>query len=520
MFNTFAFNKFVRRIAAVSAATLMFGAAPNAAAPAAPQGTLTWGLSLSLTSTFFDPGETPGTGAPLLLQYAQHDAVIRPIAGNPSGLSLADKLEQSDDGLTYTFTLRPNLRFQNGDALTAEDVKFSFDRYRGAGAKLLKDKVAEVAVLDPLRVRFKLKEPWPDFLTFYGTTATGAAWVLPKKYIEEVGDEGFKKAPIGAGPYRLKAFKPGIEFNFEASEHYWRKTPNVKNLVFRYIPDPATRLAAIKRGEVDFAYALTGALGEEARRTKGLTLKTANIPVTNFIVFASQYDEKSPWSNPKVREAADIAVDRKAINDASYMGLARESYSAIPQAMAFYWNPPQSVYDPARAKKLLAEAGYPNGFDGGFLHTDASDQIGEPVQSYLAEVGIRVQLRPSERAAHLKQVAEKKLTGLVLTGSGAPGNAATRLDQFVRTGGSMSYVKDADIDTLLDQQSRELNKEKRTAQLAQVQTLLSERQRFLPVLEYAFVIVTGPRVGVDGVNLIPDNPYTGPYEDLTIKPGQ
>src|SRR3989441_12867376 len=113
--------------------------------------------------------------------------------------------------LTYEFVLSKGARFHNGDAVTGEDVKFSFDRYRGAAATLLKEKVREVQVVDPGRVRFHLNEPWPDFMTFYGTTASGAGWIVPKKYVARVGDEGFKKAPIGAGPYRFVSFNPGVE---------------------------------------------------------------------------------------------------------------------------------------------------------------------------------------------------------------------------------------------------------------------------------------------------------------------
>ena len=110
--------------------------------------------------------------------------------------------------------------------MTAEDVKFSFERYRGASATDLKAKVARVDVVDPHRVRFTLKRPWPDFLTFYATPATGAAWIVPKKYVESVGDDGFKKAPVGAGPYRFVSFKPGVELTLEAFDGYWRKTPD------------------------------------------------------------------------------------------------------------------------------------------------------------------------------------------------------------------------------------------------------------------------------------------------------
>ena len=101
------------------------------------------------------------------------------------------------------------MRFHNGDPLTAEDVKFSFERYRGAASGAFKARVAAVEVVDPQRVRFRLKQPWPDFMTFYGTPATGAGWIVPKKYVEKVGDDGFKKAPVGAGPYKFVSFTPG-----------------------------------------------------------------------------------------------------------------------------------------------------------------------------------------------------------------------------------------------------------------------------------------------------------------------
>ena len=123
--------------------------------------------------------------------------------------SLAESWTVSKDGLTYEFVLRKGVKFHNGEPVTAEDVKFSFERYKGAGAKLLKERVREVQVVDPGRVRFVLKEPWPDFMTFYGTSATGAGWIVPKAYVEKVGDDGFKRAPIGAGPYKFVELQPG-----------------------------------------------------------------------------------------------------------------------------------------------------------------------------------------------------------------------------------------------------------------------------------------------------------------------
>src|SRR2546429_8239625 len=141
----------------------------------------------------------------------------------------------------------------------------------------MKAGVAAVEIVDPHRVRFRLKQPWADFMTFFGTPATGAAWIVPKKYAEKVGDEAFKKAPVGAGPYKFVSFTPGVELVLEAYDQYWRKTPNVKRLVFRVITEESTRLAALKRGEVDMVYSVRGELAEEMQRTPGLTLKPAVI---------------------------------------------------------------------------------------------------------------------------------------------------------------------------------------------------------------------------------------------------
>jgi len=109
------------------------------------------------------------------------------------------------------------VKFHNGDPVTAEDVKFSFERYRGIFARGLKDKVADVETPDAGRVRFRLKQPWPDFMTFYGTLATGAGWVVPKKYVERVGEDAFRKAPIGAGPYRSSRSRRGSSWCWKRS---------------------------------------------------------------------------------------------------------------------------------------------------------------------------------------------------------------------------------------------------------------------------------------------------------------
>ena len=237
-----------------------------------PEGQLTWAVHVSLAPTWFDPAETPGIITPFMLLYALHDAMVKPMPGQTAEKCLAEAWSMAQDGLSYEFTVRAGAKFHNGEPVTAEDVKFSFERYRGTSAALMKERVAAVEVPDARTVRFVLKRPWPDFLTFY-SAATGAGWIVPKKYVQEVGEEGFKKAPIGAGPYKFVSFTPGVELIFEAFEDYWRKKPSVKRMVLKVIPEEATRLAALKRGEVDLAYSIRGELAEELQHTPGFILK-------------------------------------------------------------------------------------------------------------------------------------------------------------------------------------------------------------------------------------------------------
>jgi peptide/nickel transport system substrate-binding protein len=489
---------------------------PGAERPIADR-TLTWGVHISLAPTWFDPAETPGIITPFMIMYALHDAMVKPMPDRPVAPSLAESWKTSPDGLVHEFTLRKGVKFHTGDPVTAEDVKFSFERYRGAAARTLKERVAAVEVPDPSRVRFRLKSAWPDFLLYY-SSASGAGWIVPKKYLEKVGDEGFKKAPVGAGPYRFVSFTPGVELVMEAFDGYWRKTPAVKRLVFKVIPDESTRLAALKRGEVDVVYSIRGELAEELQRTPGLTLKPTVINGTQWVSMLDQWDPKSPWHDRRVRLAANLAIDRKAINQAITLGHSRISWSMIPSTFEFFWQPPAYTYDPARAKRLLAEAGYPNGFDAGEYFCDVSyANVQEAVMNYLQPVGIRTTLRPLERAAFWKGYAEKKYRNLAYTASGAFGNAATRLETFAVGGGAYVHGSYPDIDGLFREQAAETDQKKREALLHKIQQLVHEKAMVIPIWQLAFINGYGPRVAESGLGLIPGHAYSAPYEDVKLK---
>jgi peptide/nickel transport system substrate-binding protein len=490
---------------------------PAQPASAAAEGQATWGVHISLTPTWFDPAEMPGIITPFMIFYALHDALVKPMPGAPMAPSLAESWSASKDGLTYEFALRKNARFHNGDPVTAEDVKFSFERYRGAANKTLREHVAAVEAVDAGHVRFQLTKPWPDFMTFY-SSATGAGWIVPKKYVEKVGDEGFKKAPVGAGPYKFVSFTPGVELVLEAFDQYWRKVPNVKRLVFKVIPDESTRLAALTRGEVDIAYSIRGALAQELQRMPGLSLKPAVIQAPFWLYFADQWDAASPWHDRRVRLAVNHAINRESINQAETLGYSRITWSIIPDNFEFFWQPPAYPYDPAKAKQLLAEAGYPNGFDGGQYYCDASySNVAEAVVNYLARVGIRLHLQPLERAAFFKGYAEKKFKNVIQAGSGAFGNAATRIEAFVASGGIYVYGSYPDIDGLFQEQAGELDRTRRAATLEKIQRLMYDKAMSAPIWQLAFLNGVGPRIQESGLGLIAGHAYSAPYEDVTLK---
>ena len=206
---------FAVAVALLVAPAVVAGAAPEGRSEA-PVGQITWAVHTTLVPTYFDPAETTIITSFMVL-YALHDGLVKPMPGKPLAGSLAESWSASPDGLVYDFVLRRGVKFHNGDPVTAEDVKFSFERYRGIFARGLKDKVADVETPDAGRVRFRLKQPWPDFMTFYGTLATGAGWVVPKKYVERVGEDAFRKAPIGAGPYRSSRSRRGSSWCWKRS---------------------------------------------------------------------------------------------------------------------------------------------------------------------------------------------------------------------------------------------------------------------------------------------------------------
>ncbi|MBI3327094.1 MAG: ABC transporter substrate-binding protein [Nitrospinae bacterium] len=498
-------------------AALTVGWAPALYAQARPANELLMAWHVTIAPAWFDPSTAPPQITPFGLLYALHDALVRPLPGKKMANSLAESWTESPDGLVYEFKLRRGLTFHNGDPLTTEDVKFSFERYKGTGAKEFHDNVTRVEIVDPLTVRFQLKQPWPDFITFYGTTATAAGIVVPKKYMEQVGDDGFRKHPIGVGPYKFVSHTPGVEVVLEAYAGYWRHVPHVKRLVMKSVPEGTTRLAMLKKGEADIAFALDGPEAEEAKRDARLTVVDTRHASIFWLEFAEQWDPKSVWADKRVRLAANLALDRKTISEAACLGYCPPAGVIVPRVMDFALQVEAPPYDPQKAKLLLAEAGYPNGLDAGELTPiPAFPTIAEAVVNYLNAVGIRVKMRPMERAAFYAAWREKKLRGVFLTAAGNAGNAASRVQEFIYSKGPYAYGGYPDIDELFQQQARERDRAKREALLHRIQQLTIERVMFAPVYDLRALMGVGFRVADHTINSIPMHPFPS-LEDMRLK---
>lgn len=484
-----------------------------------PGGQMTWAVHVTITPSWFDPAETPGLITPFMFLYAIHDALVKPMPEGPMTPCLATQWQESPDGLAYDFSLRQGLTFHNGDPFTAEDVQFSFERYKGSGATDLKKHVKSVEIVNPHQVRFHLHTPWPDFLTFYATPATGAAWIVPKKYVMQVGDEGFQKHPVGLGPYRFVSHQPGVEAVFEAFDKHWRKQPQVQRLIMRGVPEATTRLAMLKRQEADVAYGMYGAVAEEIRRDPALKLQPTVPPTPQWMTFTSElYDKKSPWADKRVRLAANLAFNREAVNEAETLGHSALTGSIIPRSFAYALPLEPYAYDPQKAKQLLREAGYGNGFDMGECSVGSVyTGVVEALVNDLAAVGIKGKVRPFERAAFVAGHKDRTFKNLAYQGSGTFGNAATRLEAFVYSQGAYSWLKDAEIDAWYEQQANTRDPKQREVLLHKIQRKLYDEVYFLPIWELGFICAAGPRVAQSGVGLIRAHSYSAPFEDVQLK---
>ena len=301
---------------------------------------------------------------------------------------------------------------------------------------------------------------------------------------------------MGLGPYKFVSNTPGVELVMEAYEGYWRKMPSVKRLVFKSVPEATTRMAMLKRGEVDLAYLLDAPQAQDVKRDPNFKLAFSGGIGTFYLDYLDQWDPKSPWHDRRVRLAANYAIDRRSLNEAENLGRLPAQREHRAEELR--------VRPAHRALSLRSREGQAAARRGGLpqrlrrrgpLSVASVLLGGETIGGYFAAVGIKTRIRTMERAAFYSALATKKLRGLCVCINAVYGNAASRMSETVPSDGSFAYGGYPDIDALYKQQARETDRKKREAMLHQIQRLLHERVRFGPIYDYIWPSGVGAEGG-------------------------
>lgn len=465
---------------------------------AAPKGTLRVALttmpnSLDMPQAAERQAQNAGWQLYNSLVWANEKGEIEP--------ALATSWTISKDQTTYTFTLRKGVTFHNGEAFTADAVVFSWNRAKQDKMQWSEKWATAKSVkkIDDYTVEINTGDPSPLFIRILADY-----WaIVPPKYIEKVGENGFINHPVGTGPFKFVKWAKGDRIVFEANENYWEKGfPKIKKLVFRPITESATRVAAIKTGQIDIVTRLSAEEAATLNNRKNVKIKTYPIDRVFYITFNNLTSGKGkPTENKLVRQAMNYAVDVDAIIAALFNGHARPSTGYVtPGNLGYDKSIKPFGYDPEKAKKLLAEAGYPNGFKIGFAGPSGAytnfEQVCQAVQNYLKEVGIEAELELMESGKYWDLESKKQLPPLFGDSwSERSGEALPRLKGAL--GGmksSYSSWSDPKIDEYLKKIGSTTDEKKRAQLYMDLQRYMQEDPPFIYLYEPETFEAVNPKV--------------------------
>jgi ABC-type transport system substrate-binding protein len=492
-----------------------------------PGGKLVLAWHTNIAVRWLDPQQHDGTASPDNFIMALHDALIKNLRemryDHPA---MAERFAVAEDAKSATFWLRPGLKFHDGSPVTPDDVKWSYEHYRGAWGDVLHERTQGVEIVDDRTVRFHFTEPFLDFPILLGTSnVSGAGWVVPAKYYQKAGQSEFSQKPIGAGPYKLVSQEPGVRLDFEAFEGYYRPV-HVKQLAMVSVPEATTRVAMLERGEADIIYNVPGELIDRVKSNPKLTL--APVVSANFwLEFPGFQDPKSPFHDKRVRQAVSLAVDRDAINQAECDGMGRVDGNWINDDVEYGMPWPKWEHNVGKAKQLMADAGFPNGFNVDWL-TPLPNYYsrGERIVLQLQAIGIRAKMQTMERGVFLKRLQSglKEWPGvqIILNAARVGGTWSNWYDSFIRCGGFNG--KDRNCVPQLDARfakylaSVEPGERKNLAE--EIQREILENYYFVPVFRHAAVQAFGMRVAAaKWQEVFPTitTAYAYPWEDIELK---
>ena len=428
---------------------------------------------------------------------------------------IAQRWEASADHKRWTFHLRKGARFHNGDEVTAEDVKFSILRAMGKRSTTgyagpLRVLIQDIETPAPDRVVIVTKESTLIIPTYLSRSLSTEGMVLPRKYIEQNGDDVFARKPVGSGPYRFVEHVTGSHIKLAAVDNPWRiGAPKYKTMLFRLVPEETTRIALLRRGEVDVADVSRERVKELEKESFPVHFRREEAILSMWWVMAPD-GLPMPMKDKRVREAMNVAIDRAEIAQSIFAGKADPA--AIPLGLSWSFRDiglkvtPEMAYpfDPARAKKLLADAGHAGGFS---LDVYAYQLPGLPegkafaeaVSGYWEKIGIKAKLIPVDYPAFRKQWVDRKIPGAVgyynIANRDWIGTYALLEKMAYTKSKANDTVNDAEVDGMIAQVMRQTDRDKINALMRNIFTRIRSEHLGMPIVYLHSAYATGKKLG-------------------------
>ena len=387
------------------------------------------------------------------------------------------------DDTTWEFKLRPGVSFTNGEPFDAAAVKFTLDRVLDPAAKsptasYIKT-ITAVEVPDPMTVRIHTRGPDPLLPT---RMSRYPAYIVPPAYVKQVGNDGFARKPIGTGAYRMTEFVPDDHVTLQANGSYWRGKPAIDTVVWRAIPEPTARLAALIAGEVQLIEGVPPALAPSI--TASPDLAVVQVKRGGLIIYLGLKMAEKPLDDVRVRQALSLAIDRDAIVGSLLKGFATVTGTQVSPFDFGYKAEPNPPYDPAKARALLAQAGLPGGFTVAMQvpqHYLSSAEVGQVIAEEFAAIGVKAQLQVPEWSVYAQQVPAGKQAPVYMLawGSTQTLDADAALYPIFHSGEPYSTVSLPAMDALLDRTRNSIDPQTRADAFAQAQDLAATE---VPVL--------------------------------------
>ncbi|WP_102273692.1 glutathione ABC transporter substrate-binding protein GsiB [Cytobacillus massiliigabonensis] len=427
---------------------------------------------------------------------------------------LAESYEASDDAKVFTFKLKEGVTFHDGTPFNAEAVKVNIDRVSNPDNKLKRysmfELVEKTEAVDEYTVKVTLKEPFGAMLNNF---AHPAARMVSPAAIDKYGKD-IAMHPVGTGPFKFSEWDQSDHLTVEKNPEYWQDgLPKVDGIKFKPVPENGTRVAMLQTGEADFIYPIPTEQAESLNGTDGIVVENRPSIVARYM---SINTTKKPFDDVKVRQAINYAINKEAFIKVVYSGYGSEMDSIIPEGLQFYSKQSPYTYDPEKAKALLKEAGYENGFETTVWGGNNSDAIKamEFIQQQLSLVGIKVNVVPmesgtlSDKIWSVQNEADAEVELYYGGWSSSTGDADWGIrpllagDSIPPKSYNVSYYQNEEADELINAALQTADPDKRKAAYEEVQKIMWEDA------PWAFLSVEDTMAGkknyLQGVYLLPD----------------